>query len=121
MSNLEQTACGREMANWLHLLGMKQLITVIESDVNDDKRKQVYSDGQTTIRDVGKLIDVDHSTIGDWWKKWILLGLGEHTIASGGHQFKKTFDLESMEIITNQKPRKQSNTQTEQGEIERHE
>ncbi len=121
MSNLEQIARGREMANWLHLFGINQLITVIESDINDDKRKQAYNDGQRTIHDVGKLTGVDHSAIDDWWKKWILLDFGKHTIASSGHRFTKAFDFESMEIITNQEPRRQYDTQTEQGEVERHE
>lgn len=107
--NEEQNKFTQEMANWLRLLGMKQLVTVLESDVNDDKRKQAYqySDGQKTTRDIAKLLNVTHVTISDWWKKWITLGLGEYISASGGKRFKRSFDLESLGMITKQKSNEQ--------------
>lgn len=120
---IDQTRYVEEMTNWLRLLGIKQLVTVLESDVNDDKRKQAYqiSDGKRTTRDIAKLIGVTPTTISDWWKKWILLGLGEYVTASGGHRFKKAFDLESLGIITNQNPTSRSSRHTEQKEEEEHE
>jgi hypothetical protein len=110
--NNDQITSIQDMANWLRLLGMKQLVTVLESDVNDNKRKQAYqhSDGQRTTRDIAKLVGTDHSTISDWWKKWILLGLGEYKSASGGKRFQKSFDLEALGILANKKSKKNGAT-----------
>lgn len=104
----------QEMANWLRLLGMKQLMAVLESDVNDDKKKMVYqnSDGQKTTRDIGTLIGVSFKTVSEWWKKWVLLGLGEYMTASGGHRFKRAFNLESLGLLPAQKSKEKSDKKT---------
>ena len=112
--NIDQISY-QEMGNWLRLLGMKQLITVLESDVNDEKKREAYqqSDGKRSTRNIGKLVHVNKSTINNWWKKWTPLGLGEYTITKGGgHRFKRTFDLESLGLLTIQKSKRKLGKKT---------
>lgn len=108
----KQNTPTQEMVNWLRLLGMKQLVETIKSVLNDPKKISVYqySDGERTTREIESMTGLNKNSVSDLWEKCVLGGLGEYKTASGGRRFKKTFDLEALGLIQNQKKPGQSNS-----------
>lgn len=107
-TNDSQIELMREMTNWLRLMGMKQLTETVNSILSKDEEKIVYqnSDGEKTTRRIEELTGMSIKNVSRLWKKCFLGGLGEYKSASGGHRFKRTFDLEALGMISNQKPKK---------------
>lgn len=92
----EQTELLREILKWVRFAGSNQVKGVLVSTLDTDKKKLVYhlSDGKNASRAVAEQAGVDASTAQDWWKEWILLGLGEGVaVKGGGTRFRRAFDI----------------------------
>lgn len=97
----EQTEILREILKWIRFMGSSQVKSVLISTLDNDKKRLAYhlSDGNNTTRIIGEQVEVDPATISDWWKQWILLGIGEGVaVKGGGNRFKRSFDLKALGI-----------------------
>ena len=108
----------KEMTNWLRLMGMKQLTETVNSILSKDEEKIVYqnSDGEKTTRQIEGLTGMSIKNVSMLWKKCFLGGLGEYKSASGGHIFKRTFDLESLGMISGQKTKSEANSKNKEND-----
>lgn len=91
----------KEILKWTKFSGMRETKAVLESALNDDKKRAAYqlSDGTRGTVEVGKLVGIGSTaTIFKLWKSWRKLGLGEHIAVKGGERFKRSFDLEEFGI-----------------------
>ncbi|MHA1757652.1 MAG: hypothetical protein ACTSVV_12835 [Promethearchaeota archaeon] len=63
-----------EVLQWLKIQNINTLKEIIET--LNDKEKLVYNlSDERSSRDIEKIINVSHSTITLWWKKWYKLGI----------------------------------------------
>ena len=98
--NNEQTRLLTEILKWIRFTGIKEVKSVLISELDTDQKKQVYqlSDGSKTIAEINKITNVSTGSISGYWKKWVKLGLGEKNSVQGGDRFNRAFDLEDFDI-----------------------
>ena len=67
-----------EILKWTKFAGMEKVRKAIDDSMKTDLKKLVYelSDGRSSP-DIAQETGVDESTIRDYWKTWISLGLVE--------------------------------------------
>lgn len=67
-----------EIAKWTRLQGKQQAKKIVESLLNDEKKKLIYhlSDGRSSP-EIAKIAKVDSSTVRDYWKSWVAEGIVE--------------------------------------------
>lgn len=118
LNNIQVTLS--ESLKWIKFSGSKEVKSVLESNVQSEDEKMIYSlsDGTNSSYEIAKIMganDTVRRKISDYWDKWEKAGLGEPKPSQGkGNRFKRSFDLEDFGIKV-QIP-KQNNQKTEQPE-----
>ncbi len=97
----DQISLLKEILKWIKFAGMKEVKTVLISELDTDQKKQVYqlSDGSKSITEINQTTGVSAGSISAYWKKWVKLGLGEKKPVMGGDRFVKAFDLDDFGIV----------------------
>jgi len=113
-----------ELLKWTKFAGIKEVKSVLESSVNTDEEKIIYSlsDGKNSSYNIAKTMganDTVRRKVSDYWDKWENAGLGSSMPAQGGTRFKHSFSLDDFGIkvpeITSSSDK---NAQTEQTQKE---
>lgn len=97
----EQTKLLREILKWIKISGMKEVKSILETQLQNDSKKQIYylSDGTKGTQEIAKMVGgLSHQTVANYWKSWEKTGLGESVIVTGGTRFKRSFDPEDFGI-----------------------
>jgi len=91
----------KEILKWVRLAGLKEVTSVLISELDTDQKKQVYqmSDGSNTRAEIIKVTGVSAGSISGYWKKWANMGLGERLPVMGGERFARAFDLADFSIV----------------------
>jgi len=89
----------REILRWTKFAGMGQVKMVLETVLNNDRKKLAYqlSDGTRGTREVNAQSGYTGS-VSDLWKEWKRKGIGDTISVQRGERFKRTFDLEEFGI-----------------------
>src|SRR5438105_14381856 len=95
----EQVRLLREILKWTKFAGMAEVKGVLQTVLNNDKKKLAYqlSDGTRGTRDINSQSGYSGS-VSDLWKEWKRKGLGDTISVQRGERFKRTFDLEDFGI-----------------------
>ena len=91
----------KESSKWTKFAGIKELKPILEMQLPDDSKKQIYqlSDGEKGTQEIAKIVGgISHMSIANYWKSWEKVGLGEPVTAMGGKRFKRSFDLKDFGI-----------------------
>lgn len=116
-ADTEQTKLLREILKWIKISGIKEVKSLLETQLPNDSKKLIYrlSDGTKGTQEIAKIVGVGYVSVFNYWKEWEKTGLGESISVIGGSRFKRSFDLEDFGIKV--QILKQNNTQkTEQPE-----
>lgn len=93
----EQTRLLREILKWIKISGMKEVKSILEAQLQNDSKKQIYylSDGTRGTQEIAKIVGgLSHQSVANYWKAWEKTGLGESVSVMGGMRFKRSFDPE---------------------------
>ena len=92
----------KDSSKWAKFAGMKEVKPVLESQLDDDAKKIIYtlSDGKNSSYEIEKIVKtLSQRTISNYWDKWEKAGIGEPYTSSGkGSRFKASFNLEDFGI-----------------------
>lgn len=91
----------KESSKWTKFAGMKEVKPILETQLPDESKKQIYqlSDGKKGTQEIAKMVGgISHMSIANYWKSWEKVGLGEPVTAMGGKRFKRSFDLKDFGI-----------------------
>lgn len=91
----------KESSKWTKFAGMKEVKPILETQLPDESKKQIYqlSDGKKGTQEIVKMVGgISHMSIANYWKSWEKVGLGEPVTAMGGKRFKRSFDLKDFGI-----------------------
>ena len=91
----------KESSKWTKFAGMKEVKPILETQLPDESKKQIYqlSDGKKGTQEIAKMVGgISHMSIANYWKSWEKVGLGEPVMAMGGKRFKRSFDLKDFGI-----------------------
>jgi len=91
----------KESSKWTKFAGMKEVKPILEMQLPDESKKQIYqlSDGKKGTQEIAKTVGgISHMSIANYWKSWEKVGLGESVTAMGGKRFKRSFDLKDFGI-----------------------
>lgn len=106
----EQTKILREILKWVKFAGIKEVKSILVSNLDTEQKKLAYylSDGTRGTVEIAKTANVGSTkTIFDMWQGWLKQGLGESIPVKGGSRFKRSFDLEDFGIAVPQYTAKQ--------------
>ena len=110
----------REILKWIKISGIKEVKSLLETQMQDDAKKLIYqlSDGTKGIREIAKIAgDLSPSTVSNYWKQWENIGLGESVGVKRGGRFKRSFDLQDFGIII-QIPKQTTSQKSEPSELQ---
>ncbi len=67
----------RELVKWSKFGGKQQLKSMLIDNLRKDSEKLVYeySDGIRSVRDIEQLTNVGKTSVGNYWEKWLILGI----------------------------------------------
>lgn len=67
----------REQTKWLRLLGLQALRPMLQEVLRTDKQRAVfeYSDGERSVREMGRLAGVGAGSVSRMWSQWIADGI----------------------------------------------
>jgi hypothetical protein len=113
----EQNDLLKEILKWMRFSGSNQVREILRSVLDNEKKKLAYflSDGKNTTRVIAQIIGINQKQISEYWREWLIMGLGEALPTSGGNRFQHSFDLKMFGMTVPEL--KQSNQQKE-GSIE---
>lgn len=71
----------KELVKWSKFSGKQHLKKLLEDSLRKDAEKIVYeySDGERSARDLEKLSGVSRTSVTNYWKKWVKLGIVEES------------------------------------------
>jgi len=100
----EHTKELKEQTRWLKFLSMPNFKKVIEESLTTKELRIVYSltDGKNSTREISKKlsiegIEISHSTVFNYWKKWNAIGIVKPSERYSG-RFEKIIELEDLDI-----------------------
>jgi Fic family protein len=102
MSNEEIVSLLKEILKWTKFSGWNNLKNILETVLNDDRKKQVYflTNGDNTTRQIESSIGVSRNTISVWWRDWAKIGIVEMVPSKGrGNRASALFSLDDFGII----------------------
>ncbi|MBA7600118.1 hypothetical protein ES703_07165 [subsurface metagenome] len=107
-----------EIARWTRLQGRQLAKRILESVLNDEKKRLIYhlSDGRSSP-EIAKIAKVDPSTVRDYWKIWTAEGFVE-IHPEYKRRCRKVFSLEELgleppEVLTEKLMSEQQEAQEE--------
>lgn len=86
----EQTRLLKEILKWIKISGIKEVKSLLETQLSNDSKKLIYhlSDGTKGTQEIAKTVGgLSHQTVANYWKEWEKSGLGESISAMGGSRF----------------------------------
>lgn len=86
----------REILKWIKISGLKEVKSVLESQLSDEPKKILayhLSDGTKGIKDIINTVGISAGSVANYWRDWANAGLGELIPARGGSRFKRSFNL----------------------------
>ena len=88
-----------ELVKWTKVTSIPNVKKLLLEILPSPKEKIAYqsSDGKTR-EEVAKQIDVGHTTVGRWWKKWIKAGIAKPFSVQRGTRAKRIFSLDDLGI-----------------------
>lgn len=67
-----------EILRWTKFEGMQKVKVLLENTLNTDTKKTVYeSSSGLSSPEVAQIAKVDESTVRNYWKEWVVLGIVE--------------------------------------------
>ena len=87
----------KEQTKWLRFLGLRELPSVLSSQLKDDVQKRAYelSDGTRSTRAIAELVGVSSKSISNWWQRWTSVGI---TVTDASGRATRLASLRSMGI-----------------------
>lgn len=88
----------RELLTWTKFAGIKDVKPILESHLDTDVKKQIYSlsNGKNSSYEIARAVGNEsvRRSISNYWKEWDQSNLGELIPAQGGGtRFKSSFNL----------------------------
>lgn len=111
----------KESSKWTKFAGMKEVKQILEIQLPDESKKQIYqlSDGKKGTQEIAKMVGgISHMSIANYWKFWEKAGLGEPVTAMGGKRFKRSFDLNDFGIKIPELPKQEEQSVSESKQTE---
>jgi hypothetical protein len=108
----------REILKWTKFQGMQNVKQVLEDTLDTETKKLVYelSNGTSSPR-IAKIAGVDPTTVRDYWKDWVVLGIAE-THPDYKKRYRRVFSLKEIGIAVPEVEETIEQTEEEQSEDE---
>jgi len=89
-----------ELVKWTKVTSIPRVRELLLEILRSPEERIAYhsSDGERTSREVGRMSDVSHMTVANWWKTWIRAGIAESVSVRGGERAKRIFSLDDFGI-----------------------
>lgn len=89
-----------ELVKWTKVTSIPRVRQLLLEILRSPEERIAYhsSDGERTSREVGRISNVSHMTIANWWKTWIRAGIAEPVSVRGGERAKRIFSLDDFGI-----------------------
>jgi len=98
-----------ELVKWTKVTRIPRVRELLLEILGSPEERTAYhsSDGEKTSREVGRISNVSHMTIANWWKTWIRTGIAESVSVRGGVRAKRIFSLDDfgVEVPIIEKPK----------------
>lgn len=89
-----------ELVKWTKVTSIPRVRDLLLEILRSPEERIAYhsSDGEKTSREVGRISNVSHMTVANWWKTWIRAGIAESVSVRGGERAKRIFSLDDFGI-----------------------
>ena len=89
-----------ELVKWTKVTSIPRVRELLLEILGSPEERIAYhsSDGERTSREVGRISNVSHMTVANWWKTWIRAGIAESVSVRGGERAKRIFSLDDFGI-----------------------